>query len=58
MIKFLLVIYFILNFSLAHAGITGTPAPKDHKVSSNNNSDDQHDHSDEDDKHDHDHKDN
>ena len=58
MIKFLLVIYFILNFSLAHAGITGTPAPKDHKASSNNASDDQHDHSDEDDKHDHDHKDN
>tara|TARA_B100000676_G_scaffold211026_1_gene207298 strand:- start:1435 stop:1611 length:177 start_codon:yes stop_codon:yes gene_type:complete len=57
MFKFILVIFFILNFNLAYAGITGTPAPKDHNAVANNSSDDNHDHNDEDDNSDHDHKD-
>ena len=44
MFKFLLLLYFIFSFNIAFAGITGTPAPKDHKAVANNTTDDNHEH--------------
>ena len=57
MLKYILIILFILNFNIAHAGITGTPAPKDHKAVANNSSDEHHEHSDEENDSGHDHDD-
>ena len=48
MFKYFILFYFIFCLNFAFAGITGTPAPKDHKSSTSSSEHQEHHHSEDD----------